>query len=502
MSSPEQLYACLYAKEFATQALLRLRPQLFQKAIVVLEGEPPLQTVCSLNARARRMGVACGMTRVELDTFEGVVALARSRSEEATARRAVLECAATFSPRIEDRAEENAFLCVLDIAGTEKLFGPPRTLAQRLLSQVQAVGISASVAIAGNFHTAMSCVRGAAARITVIDSGNEAIALSPLPIEVLGLSGEHAATFALWGIRTLGQLAALPERELIARMGQAGKRLRQLAAGQLPHHFVPIEASFALEESMQLETPLERLDALLFVVGVMLEQLIQRAAARVLALASVAITLLLEGGALFSRAVRPALPSNDRQLWIKLIHLDLEAHPPTGAILSLTLVAEPGVGSKVQLGLFSPQLPEPLRLDVTLARIRAIVGDEFVGRPVLQDIHRPDGFCMEPFAIPKGHGSAKPSATPRTAMRQLRPPERVSVTLTKRRPVLLWFREKRYDVERAYGPWLAGGDWWSTEAWSIEQWDLMATSPERDLLCCCLVHDVTQRMWQVVALYD
>ena len=109
-----------------------------------------------------------------------------------------------------------------------------------------------------------------------------------------------------------------------------------MACGQLPHLFVPREPEFRLEERMELDTPVELLESLLFVVGVMLEQLVLRATARVLALASVCVELKLEGGGTHTRMVRPALPSNDRQMWIKLLHLDLEAHPPQAAILALS----------------------------------------------------------------------------------------------------------------------------------------------------------------------
>src|SRR5580704_6454353 len=147
-----------------------------------------------------------------------------------------------------------------------------------------------------------------------------------------------------------------------------------------------------------------------------------------LALASLTITLTLEGCATHSRTVRPALPTNDKQLWIKLLHLDLEAHPPHAAILALTLTAEPGSTSKVQLGLFSPQLPEAARLDVTLARIRAIVGEECVGRAVLQDTHAPESFRMEPFTVPSGD-SAAVSSQPRGAfVRPKRPPLPCKIT--------------------------------------------------------------------------
>ena len=328
------------------------------------------------------------------------------------------------------------------------------------------------------------------------------MALSILPLAVLDLSEEHAETFDLWGIHTLGMLADLPEKALIARMGQEGKRLRQLARGELSHLFLPVEPAFTLEERIELDNPIELLDSLLFIVSVMLEQLILRATARIFALASVTVLLSLEGGASHSRTVKPALPNSDRQLWIKLIHLDLEAHPPQAAILSLTLMAEPGSTSKVQLGLFSPQLPEPGRLDVTLARIRAIVGDDCVGYAVLKDTNQPDRFRMEPFTVPGGIGVEPAPTQTRVAMRHLRPAEGVAVTLRSKRPESFFFRERRYVVEQAYGPWLISGEWWSSTRWGLQQWDLVARSHEGSLLCCCLVHERMQNSWQIAALYD
>jgi len=439
MNPVGELYACLYAKEFPAQAVLRLRPELREQPVVVIEGEPPLQTVCSFNAKARYLGIVRGMTRVELDTFSSLIVLPRSRMEEISTHAVLLECAGAFSPRVEDRSDGCAFCCVMDIAGTEKLLGSPEVLARELLRRVQVLGVSASVAISRNFYTALFYVRGASSRIAFIAPGNEGPALAPLPLKVLDISSEHAETFGLWGIRTLGAVAALPEKELISRIGQEGRRLRQLARGELPHHFVPYEAAFELQERMELDTPVEQLDSLLFVLGVMLEQLTLRATARVLALASVIITLSLEGGATHVRTVRPALPTNDRPLWIKLLHLDLEAHPPQAAIVVVTLVAEPGSTSKVQLGLFSPQLPEPMRLDVTLARIRALVGDECVGSPVLRDTNQPDGFRVGPFKVPSAHSSSSATVSSSAAMRQLRPPERASITAARSATVILCF---------------------------------------------------------------
>jgi protein ImuB len=506
MNCTSELYACLYAKEFPAQAILRLRPELRERPVVIVEGEPPLQTVCSFNAKARYLGIVRGMTRVELDTFSSLIVLPRSRPEEISAHAVMLECAGAFSPRIEDRSDGCAFLCVIDIAGTEKLLGPPEVLARTLLRRLQVLGVNASVAISKNLYTALSHVRGSSSRIAFIAPGNEGSALDPLPLKVLDISIEHAETFALWGIRTLGALAALPEKELISRIGQEGKRLRQLARGELPHYFVSYEGKFELEERMELDTPVEELERLLFVVNVMLGQLIVRVTSRVLALASIKITLSLEGNAVYTRTVRPALPTNDRSLWLKLLQLDLEAHPPQAAIIALVLNAEPGSTSKVQLGLFSPQLPEPMRLDVTLARIRALVGDECVGSPVLLDTNQPDAFRVEPFNVPSVHSSSSTTVSSPAAMRQLRPPEGVAITLRDRQPAFFVFRDCKYEVEHAYGPWLAEGDWWNRQTWALEQWDLIArpSAPSGDstMLCCCLVRDLKEQSWQVVTLYD
>jgi protein ImuB len=498
------LYACLYAKNFCAQALLRLRPELRSHACAVMDGEPPSRQACSLNLQAHSLGVMPGMTQAELETFSNVTVLPRAKTQETAARSALLDCAGAFSPRIEDQSRDDVFLCVIDIAGTGRLFGSPQALATALLERVKTCGIHARVAVSCNFHVAICFARGMSSTepIRIIPRGEEAAALSALPLSVLDLTDEQAETFSLWGIRTLGMLAALPKNPLIVRMGQDGKRLSELAKGKYPHLFLPVEPAFKLEERMELDASVELLTSLLFVIGVMLEQLILRAARRALALATVTIHLSLENQTEHARTVRPAVPSNDRQLWLKLIHLELEAHPPQAAILSLIVSAEPGCTGKVQLGLFSTQLPEPARLDVTLARLRAIVGENNVGRAVLNDTHRPNSYQVAPFSVPSETVSEVVVSQPRVVLRQLRPAESTAVTLRDRRPVAIFFREKRYAVERAYGPWLSSGEWWNPMLWSFEQWDLIARSHEGSVLYCCLAHDITRNCWQVVALYD
>lgn len=504
MSTHPELYACLLVRELPAQALLRMRPELCDRACAVMEGEPPMRKVCSINSRAQSLGIEHGMTQVEVDTFPTAIALTRSWKEEQAVRTALLECSGNFSPRIEDCSGDCTFLCVVDISGTRGLFGTPKILALSLLSRIGALRMEACIAVSSNFHTAVAVAKSLFVHgsVRIVTDGEEAAALAPLPLTVLDLSEDQASTLALWGIRTLGTLAELPETELVARLGQKGKRLRQLACGEMPHLFQPVEPTLALSERMELDCPAECLDALLFLLNLLLEQLIHRASARILALASVMVSLTLDGGGAHIRTVRPALPCNDRQLWLKLLRLDLETHPPQAAILAVELKAEPGEKSKVQLGLFAPQLPEPSRLDVTLARILSLVGENNVGRASLTDKHAQDSFRMEQFSVTVAKTSQVSAQSLRPALRRLRPPETVFVTVEIARPAVFTFRSRRYSVERVYGPWQASGDWWNATHWEAEEWDLSARSKDGAMLCCCMVRDLLRNQWKMTGLYD
>ncbi len=507
-----ELYLCIFAREFPVQAMLRFRPELRQKPVAVMEREVPFQEVCSFNHAAHQLGVVAGMSRAEMDSFPSVTLLKRSTAQEQSARIALLESAGQFSPRIEALSGNYTFGCVLDIAGSEKLFGSPQRITMRIKDSLATLGLRASIAVSSNFHTAVCLARGtySSQSLAIVPSGSERHALADLPLSVLDISSELAETFLQWGVTTLGVLAMLPEKDLIARLGQEGKRLRQLARGESPHLFLPIDPVIALEERIEMDTPVEVLDSLLFGVSLMLDQLIARAAARILSLAVITAELALDGGAIHTRVVRPALPSNDKQLWLKLLHLDWIAHPPHSGVVSMLLRAETGAVGKVQLGLFSPQLPEPGRLDVTMARVRAIVGEERAGSVELKDTHEPDAFRMKPFSVATAYAEkAHEPKLPAAVMRRLRPAENTAMTLRNNCPHIFYFRGTAYETEKSYGPWRAAGGWWVEGRWSIEEWDIVArlrdpstTGRTGSQLLCCMTRDVFANRWQVQALYD
>jgi protein ImuB len=354
--------------------------------------------------------------------------------------------------------------------------------------------------VSTNFHVAR--LKAATSRgITVIPEGQEASALAKLPLAALNLEENHAETFAIWGIRTLGELAALPEVDLIARFGQQAKHWRNLARGVATHTFQPMEAEFTLKEFFDFETPVEEMDSLLFIGARMIDCLVARASARALSLATLTVELALAGGRQHKRVIRPALPSADRKFLLKLLQLEIAAHPPQAAVLSFTLTAEAGQSSKVQLGLFAPQTPEPSRLDVTIARLKAIAGEDRVGSPVLEDTHRSGSFRMEGFSV-SGVSAASNAGRPRMALRRMRPPVPVRVQLHTTKPAAFRDAEGNHEITAAYGPWHSRGCWWSTVGWDEEEWDVLAQTCNGGAVACLLVQDRRKHEWRLEAYYD
>jgi protein ImuB len=496
----DELYACVHVSEFPAQALLRLRQDLKGKPVVVLHGAATKEGVCSMNQHARRRGASLGMTRLDSEGITGLVLLSRSPQGEETARTVLFECAATFSPRIEDVSHDTSCAFVLDIAGTERLFGPPLKFAERLRSAMENVGFHSSIAVSTNFEAAR--LNAPTARgIVVIPHGDEAEALANLPVAELSLDEKHLETFASWGIRTLGQLAVLPETELVTRLGQDASEWRDLAKGTAAHTFQPIEAALSLQEFCEFENPVERMDSLLFIGARMIDCLVARAVGHALSLGSLTLEMKLEGSRIHHGRIRPALPSTDRRFLLKLLQMEIDAHPPPAGVISLTLKAEAGISNKVQLGLFAPQTPEPSRLDVTLARLKAIVGDDRVGSPKLDDTHRPGSFHITDFTV-EGKATVSKASQVRMALRRIRPPELVCVELRATKPAYFRNRENSFEVVAAYGPWKSAGCWWSTEGWNIEEWDVLVNKGNVLTIACLLVHDRTRNEWRIEAHYD
>src|SRR5262245_52958494 len=148
---------------------------------------------------------------------------------------ALIQCASTFSPRVETTGAGTA---VFDVEGLERLFGGYSEIAEPIQEQMRARGLAPNVAIASNADAAVCAARGFSG-VTVIQRGTEAARLRDLPLMVLAPSPEILETLERWGIRTLGAFAKLPAVQISERLGQEGVQLHKLAPGAGTRPIVP-----------------------------------------------------------------------------------------------------------------------------------------------------------------------------------------------------------------------------------------------------------------------
>src|SRR5712691_8447252 len=174
-------FACIFVPDFPAEALVRAEPELRSQALAVLEGKPPLQKVFALNEKARRVGIELGMSKLQVEACIQVLLRSRCQLQEAAAHAALLDCAQSFSPRVEDTASDTV---LLDLSGLESLFGSLPKIARDIALRTSDLGLEANVATAFNPDTARFAARGFSG-VTVIPEGKEAERLENLPLEVL-----------------------------------------------------------------------------------------------------------------------------------------------------------------------------------------------------------------------------------------------------------------------------------------------------------------------------
>jgi protein ImuB len=526
-------YGCIFVSAFPVQAVVRAEPELRTKPVAVLEGKPPLEQIIAANEEARMAGVCPGMTKLQAELCDSVILRDRSELQETAAHQALLDCAHSFSPRVEDAASDTL---LLDLYGLEKLFGALPKLAREISRRALQMGLVTNIAAASTLESALLAARGFSG-ITVVPEGKEAEFLGGLPVEVLFANETDSAksedvlqTLHRWGVRKFRELAALPQVQLSERLGQFGLELQRKARGVCNRTLVPTDPPRVFEEALELEYQIVLLEPLAFVLNRMLEQLCARLQARALAAQELHLELTLEGalvaeaqpdtenttgvapswsrflqGGVFERIIHLPVPLLDPKTFLKLLQLDLKAHPPGAPVKKILLRIEPAKPRPAQNGLFMPSSPEAEKLELTLARISSVVGEGRAGSPELLDTYRREAFEMKHFtpSVQKnGNGAAAKDLV--TALRIFRPAIAVTVNQHNGKPshiAVTKHKEISGEVLWAAGPWRSCGDWWEQDSWMRDEWDI-ALHRQTGIALYRLVHDLVGGKWLLEGEYD
>ncbi len=475
-----------------------------------------------------------------------------------------------FSPLVEETASD---IVVMDIEGCELMFGSAYELATTIASSAikprEAGGLDCkvNVAVAGNPDAAIHAARFFA-DVTFIAPGEELTCLGDLPLEALcptlstntiaqnpksershptiqssppnrqmlvrGSSTldqqteEILETLKLWGVRSFRDFAALPTVGVSERLGQAGIALQQLAAGKTIRHLKLKQPAPVFENSLELEHALSELEPLSFIFARLLNQLCASLNAYALATNELRVRLKLESKMLYERTLNLPYPMRDHKVFLKLLLLDVEMHPPQSPVIAISIICEPVKPRILQNGLFIPLAPEPAKLELTLARLGKLVGSENIGSPEVMDTHRPDAFRLKRFIV-KSRTELKKnrkkvsnypaiirSSQNLLGFRVFRPPLRALVQAEHGYPaeVSAWGANRSVygKIISAAGPWRTSGDWWRNDRWGRDEWDVAIKNhslqktidgkPQIAAVLYRIYQELPEGSWFVEGMYD
>jgi protein ImuB len=486
------------------------------------------------------------------------------------------EFATAFSPLVEETALDTV---VIDAEGCELLFGSAYELANQIAKcaarpkESAGLGRKVNVALAGNPDAAIYAARFFQG-ITFISSGEELTCLGELPISELSpksnvqspnsedktsISNRQTLdighwtldekkrhdeiltildTLTLWGVRTFRDFASLPVTGISERLGQEGIRLQRLASGKTERHLKLKQPAPVFENSIELEHALTELEPLSFIFARLLNQLCACLNAYALATNELRVLMKLEDETSHERRLNLPSPMRDPKVFLKLLLLDTEMHPPQAAVIGVTIACEPVKPRVLQNGLFIPLAPQPEKLELTLARLAKLVGSENTGSPELVDTHRPGAFRVKRFEVKEKQRrlrgkvlSNRQSAVDRDAslrfplsprlpvslgFRVFRPPLRALVEANRGYPTQInaWGsnRSVHGKVVRLGGPWRTTGDWWREDRWARDEWDVTVEkraelspgkpTPSYLQVIYRIYRELNNGLWFVAGVYD
>jgi protein ImuB len=479
------VFAVVHIPNFSLQAALRHEPELHARAVALIDAELPKLEIIQLTPAARDQGVVAGSTASQATARCGDLFIrTRSRAAEQTATEVVGQTAYAFSPNIELTASG---VCTLELKGlgleTETA---AHQWAAKLLQTLAMFHLEAQIGIASTPALALLAAQAANPFLFMPDS---TAFIAALPLEALSPPPEMAAILSRWGIRTAGEFLRLGVNEIAERLGHEAL---ELFARVSPHSMRPLKLVAPREvfsERMEFEIGIETIEPLLFVLRRFVEQLARRVETVYLVVAEFHLRLGLASGAHHERTFKIPAPTARVETLFRMLQTHLETVRTDAPIVALELVAKPGRAELHQFGLFESTLRNPNQFAETLARLTALLGTENVGTPQIISTNRPDTFRLAPpqfdaayekdlLPLPLGGEGRGEGARPQVhgrlglQLRRFRPPLPAQLEFRKEKPALLRSEVFIGAITDTRGPFLSSGDWWDTQRWAREEWDI------------------------------
>ena len=462
--------------------------------------------------RAEGLGIRSGMTLAEALAVAGPQNL-RLEAWNPQADRRVLEALGyfcqRFTPTVALEPGDRPESLFLDIAGTTPYFGGEEALWDQVSQALSSLGVSFRLAIADSAGAAWAICRfaypsqdggnpeeGKSEEKTpkfprwIIPPGQVADVLRSLPVAALRLEESTLGILHQLGIRTIGQLVAIPSEELVSRFGRQILRRWEEYLGRVPEVLAFLPSPAELRVVFAWEDPVSNLEVLLQGAEELLQKLRERLLPQNEGIIALRCTVGVESTETSTIRRVPIeillhTPTLDCKHLAGLLALRLEQRKWEGDIRWIELqVTQRGPLPTEQGELISGTGPQRKVTSKVLGelfdRLRARLGEKSLGIPCLTGDVQPErayelvppsfraGSSKEntpPRLCPEGLGESREEQgkafSPRPLTLLACPlPIRVIAVSPWGTPAQVVVRGKRYGINRVWGPERIETGWW------------------------------------------
>lgn len=478
---------CALVPHYKVEIARLARPELREQPVLVAD-RLERGHVVDADARARGLGARIGMTLLQASAAaREAVLLLDDPPRNRAIWEAILDALDAASPLVEDAGEGTAFL---DMRGIE---GDPerrRTTVRDALDSA----LPFRIAEAPNKFTARAA---ALAGRAAVREGEERAFVAPFPLALLAFDPATLQRLRLLGIRTLGELAALPHGPFVRRFGAAAAYLHACAHGIDETPLVPRARALRIDRTLFGEGTAEREEQLIFALRTLVARVTDDLAYAGMRCGLLRLSLECEDGESLELAAALAQATAQPTTIFDLLRTRLEGVTLRSPVTGLRLGAERLEAGGSALSLFAGAGPDPEAVAIALARIEAALGPHAARRAELTEGNRYEArfryapFLLAPPARP-GERAGTPAQLPACTLGlRLIEPRALEVRLERGRPAFVGTQA----VLDIAGPWRVGERWWA-QPLERDEYDALLADGSLVRIAC------ERGAWTLRGLYD